>query len=121
MKCVYPAVFTWDEESKTYSVNFPDIEGCFTYGYNLPEAFDYAADVLPLMLEGIEEDGLPVPKASKLEDIKLEDKNSFAQYIYADTELYRDILNLRKILDMKKRNKAIKVKRIKRKRTEVSL
>ena len=121
MKCVYPAIFRWDEESKTYSVNFPDIEGCFTYGYSLSEAMEYAADVLPLMLEGLEEDGLPIPKASKIEDIKLEDKNSFVQYIHADTTLYRDLLNLRKILEMKKRYKASKVKRFKKRRTEVSL
>lgn len=106
MKCIYPAIFTWDEESKTYSVDFPDIEGCFTYGYDLPEAFDYAADVLPLMLSGLEEDNQPIPNPSKIEDIKLDDKNSFAQYIYADTELYRDLLQLRKILEIKKRNKA---------------
>ena len=118
MKCIYPAVFTWDEESKTYSVDFPDIEGCFTYGYSLTEAFDYAADVLNLMLWDAEKCGDPIPKASKLEDIKLEDKNSFAQYIYADTTLYRDLLNLRKILDMKKRNKANRFRKIKK---EVSL
>ena len=111
MKCVYPAIFRWDEESNTYSVKFPDIEGCFTYGCTLTEAFDYAADALPLMLEGIENDKLPIPKPSKLEDIKLEDKNSFVQYVYADTELYRDILNLRKILELKKRNKAKKLKK----------
>lgn len=110
MKCIYPAVFTWDEESKTYFVNFPDIEGCFTYGYTLTEAFDYAADVLPLMLGSFEDDKEPIPTPSKLEDIKLDDKNSFAQYIYADTELYRDLLHLRKILDMKKRAKAKKLK-----------
>ena len=120
MKCVYPAVFKWDAKSKTYAVNFPDIEGCFTYGYNLPEAFDYAADVLNLTLEGLEEDGFSIPKASRIEDIKLEDKNSFAQYIYADTELYGDLLKLRKILDMKKRNKAKRFSQ-KHKRMEVSL
>ena len=63
------------------------------------------------MLEGIENDKLPIPKPSKLEDIKLEDKNSFVQYVYADTELYRDILNLRKILELKKRNKAKRLKK----------
>ncbi len=111
MKCIYPAVFTWDKDTQTYAVNFPDIEGCFTYGYNLPEAFDYAADVLPLMLGCLEEDNKPIPKASKIEDIKLDDKNSFAQYIYADTELYRELVQLRKILDMKKRNKAKKFRK----------
>lgn len=106
MKCIYPAVFRWDEESQTYSVKFPDADNWFTYGYSLGEAIDYATDVLNLMLSGAEESGEPIPKASKLEDIKITDKNSFAQYIYADTELYRDLLELRKILDMKKRNKA---------------
>lgn len=111
MKCIYPAVFTWDEASKTYSVDFPDIEGCFTFGYTLPEALDYAADVLPLMLCGLEEDKQPIPKASKLEDIKLEDENSFAQYIYADTELYRELLQLKKILELKKKAKAKKLRK----------
>lgn len=111
MKCIYPAVFTWDEESKTYSVHFPDMENCFTYGYTLAEAIDYADDVLNLMLWDAEKCGDPIPKASKLEDIKLDDKNSFAQYIYADTELYGDLLQLRKILDMKKRNKAKKFRK----------
>ena len=106
MKCIYPAVFRWDEESQTYSVKFPDADNWFTYGYSLGEAIDYATDVLNLMLSGAEESGESIPKASKLEDIKITDKNSFAQYIYADTELYRDLLELRKILDMKKRNKA---------------
>ena len=106
MKCIYPAVFRWDEESQTYSVKFPDADNWFTYGYSLGEAIDYATDVLNLMLSGAEESGEPVPKASRLEDIKITDQNSFAQYIYADTELYREMLQLKKILDMKKRNKA---------------
>ena len=106
MKYVYPAVFTWYEPEKVYIVKFPDADNWITDGYSLGEAIDYATDVLNLMLSGAEESGEPIPKASKLEDIKITDKNSFAQYIYADTELYRDLLELRKILDMKKRNKA---------------
>jgi len=50
MRCIYPAVFTGDEESKTYLVHFPDMENGFTFGYTLTEAVDYAADVLNLML-----------------------------------------------------------------------
>ena len=106
MKYVYPAVFRWDEESQTYSVKFPDADNWITDGYSLGEAIDYATDVLNLMLSAAEESGESIPKASKLEDIKITDKNSFAQYIYADTELYREMLQLKKILDMKKRNKA---------------
>ena len=115
MKCVYPAVFTWNDKDKVYLVNFPDIEGCFTFGYTLTEALDNANDVLPLMLS----DDDPIPKASKLEDIKIEDKNSFVQYVYADTELYRDLLQLRKILEIKKKIKAKKIRR--NKKTEANL
>jgi len=106
MKYVYPAVFTWYEPEKIYIVNFPDADNWFTDGYSLGEAIEYATDVLNLMLLSAEESGDTIPKASELEDIKLEDKNSFAQYVYADTELYKELLELRKILDMKKRAKA---------------
>ncbi|MBQ3727170.1 MAG: type II toxin-antitoxin system HicB family antitoxin [Selenomonadaceae bacterium] len=118
MKYVYPAVFTWYEPERIYIVTFPDADNWFTDGYSLSEALEYATDVLNLMLWDAEKCGDPIPEASKLEDIKLEDKNSFAQYIYADTELYGDLLNLRKILDMKKRNKANRFRKIKK---EVSL
>ncbi|MBQ6006411.1 MAG: type II toxin-antitoxin system HicB family antitoxin [Selenomonadaceae bacterium] len=124
MKYDYPAIFTWHEQEKIYTVTFPDADNWFTDGYSLSEAMEYAADVLNLMLWDAEKFGDPIPKASKIEDIKLEDKNSFVQYVHADTELYEDWLNLlqlRKILDMKKRYKASKVKRFKKRRTEVSL
>ena len=111
MKYVYPAVFTWYDPEKVYIVTFPDADNWFTDGYSLGEAIEYATDVLNLMLCDAEESGDPIPKASKIEDIKLDDKNSFAQYIYADTELYRELLQLRKILDMKKRNKAKKFRK----------
>lgn len=111
MKCVYPAVFTWHEPEKVYIVTFPDADNWFTDGYSISEAIEYATDVLNLMLCDAEENGEPIPAPSKIEDIKLSDKNSFAQYIYADTELYRDMLRLRKILDMKKRNKAKKFRK----------
>jgi len=110
MTYIYPAVFTWYEPEKVYLVSFPDADNWFTEGYTLKEAIDYATDVLNLMLCGAEDDGIPIPKASKIEDIKLDDKNSFVQYVYADTELYRELLQLRKILDIKKRLKAKKVK-----------
>ena len=121
MKYDYPAIFTWHEQEKIYTVTFPDADNWFTDGYSLSEAMEYAADVLNLMLWDAEKCGDPIPKASKIEDIKLEDKNSFVQYIYADTELYRDLLNLRKILDMKKRNKVKRFKKVKKVKKEVSL
>lgn len=109
MQCVYPSIFKWDDNEKVYLVSFPDVEGCLTFGYTKSDAYNYATDALNLMLSDAEESGEPIPKASNLEDIKLDDKNSFVQYVYADTELYRELLQLRKILDIKKRLKAKKV------------
>ena len=111
MKYVYPAIFTWHEDEKVYIVKFPDADNWFTYGDSLAEAIDYATDVLNLMLWDAEECGEPIPTPSKLEDIKIEDKNSFAQYVYADTELYADLVQLRKILELKKINKAKRFKK----------
>ena len=108
MKYIYPAIFTWIESDKIYMVDFPDIEGCFTYGYNLPEAFEYATDVLNLALKSAEEDGDEIPPASKVEDIKLPDEKSFAQYIFADTDTYKKFLKFVKQMERKKIKRAEK-------------
>ena len=49
MKYAYPAVFT-PEEKGMYSVNFPDLESCYTCGENLAEALVMAEDVLAMTL-----------------------------------------------------------------------
>ena len=45
MKYVYPAIFA-AEGNNTYSVYFPDLEGCYTCGDNLEDALYMAEDVL---------------------------------------------------------------------------
>lgn len=106
MKCVYPAIFTWYEPEKIYMVDFPDLEGCFTYGYSLPEAFEYATDVLNLMLWDVKEKDLP--PATKLEDVKLPDAKSFAQYIFADTEAHKKFVKFVKLMERQKIKRAEK-------------
>ena len=44
-KYVYPAVFT-PEEDGGYSINFPDIEGCFTQGENLADGMAMALSLI---------------------------------------------------------------------------
>ncbi len=106
MKCIYPAIFTWIESDKIYMVDFPDIEGCFTYGYSLPEAFEYAADILNLMLWDIDEKNLP--PATKLEDIKPHDSNSFVQYIFADPKEYKKYVKYVRLMETNKIKRAEK-------------
>lgn len=106
MKCIYPAIFSWVESDKVYSVKFPDIEGCFTYGENLTEAFEMAADVLNLMLWDVKEKDLP--PATKLEDVKLPDENSFAQYIFADPNEHKRYVKYVRHMEMNKIKRAEK-------------
>ena len=53
MKYMFPAVFTPEEDGK-YSINFPDLEGCYTCGDNLEDGIKMASDVLRMVLCGYE-------------------------------------------------------------------
>ena len=94
-KYVYPAVFE-PESGGAYSVYFPDIEGCYTAGENLAEAFEMAEDALALMLYQYEHDGKKLPSVSRLEDVKPEN-NSFVNYIVCDTIKYQKRYNTKAV------------------------
>ena len=101
MQYVYPAVFTYYEKEKVYLVDFPDDESWFTEGYSLIDAMKNAADLLNLAMWSAEKYGDKIPRASKLEDIELPDKG-FAQYIFADTEAYAQMMSYRKLVEAEK-------------------
>ncbi len=56
MKYVYPAVFT-PEDNGQFSVNFPDLESCYTCGDDLGDALYMAEDVLAMTLVSYEDKG----------------------------------------------------------------
>lgn len=60
---VFPAIFKKDGE--TYMVTFPDLDGCFSAGENLAEAYLNARDALALYLH--DNDNVPAP--SNAEDV----------------------------------------------------
>ena len=66
----YPAIFTY-EDGREIAVEFPDLN-CATSGIDEQDAFLSARELLGCVLNGLEEDGEVVPKASKLCDIKVE-------------------------------------------------
>jgi predicted RNase H-like HicB family nuclease len=88
-KYVYPAVFT-PEDGGQYSVNFPDLQNCFTSGENLSDAIDMAQDVLCLMLYDAEESGAEIPAASDISKISAP-AGCFASLIACDTLEYRKL------------------------------
>lgn len=85
MKYVYPAVFT-PEENGQISVNFPDLESCYTCGDDLGDALYMAEDVLAMTLVSYENNSTPIPTPSK--KLSLED-GEFQNFIVCDTDSYR--------------------------------
>ena len=86
-KYVYPAVFT-PEEKGMYSVNFPDIEGCYTCGDDLSDTIYMAEDVLAFVLYDYERDEKDIPTPSSPDSIALS-AGEFVNYIACDTLVYQ--------------------------------
>jgi len=87
MKYAYTAIFT-PEDNGLYSVNFPDLQGCYTSGDDMSDAVYMAQDVLNLTLYDLEFEKKPIPKASRPQDIKTTG-DQFTSVIAVDTETYR--------------------------------
>ena len=64
----YIALIHKDADSD-YGVSFPDLPGCVSAGVTLDEARAFAEEALALHLEGLVEDGEPVPEPSTLEAV----------------------------------------------------
>jgi predicted RNase H-like HicB family nuclease len=58
-----------------FGVSFPDLPGLATAGTTLDEARDMAEEALAFHLEGMAEDGEPIPEPSSLEDIMSKPEN----------------------------------------------
>ena len=85
-KYCFPAVFT--PEDGGYSVDFPDLEGCYTCGDSLPEALEMAKDVLSMMLTQMEDERKLIPAPGGVEDTPHE-PGEFVSLVLADTAAYR--------------------------------
>lgn len=94
----YPALFLKEKNSENYTVIFPDLEGCISCGDNLNDAFKMAQDALGAYLFEYYTKPNEIPKASRIDEIKLkldeEDKNyflyneSFKNYVSIDLAEY---------------------------------
>ena len=66
---IYPAVLKFEDDS--ILVEFPDLDGCITFGESEEEALFNAKEALEGYLYALERDGLEIPPASKLKDFGL--------------------------------------------------
>lgn len=76
----YPIVIHKDPESD-FGVTVPDLPGCFSAGSTLDEALSMAREAIELHLEGLMEEGYPVPEPSPLDQHK--DNPDFADGMWA--------------------------------------
>lgn len=90
-KYIYPAIFTPEENGK-FSINFPDIDGCYTCGDDLADGIEMAQDALALMLTHLEDEKKEIPAASPINDI-IVSNDEFTNYISCDTTMYRRLMN----------------------------
>jgi predicted RNase H-like HicB family nuclease len=58
-----------------FGVSFPDFPGAVTAGSTLDEARAMAEEALALHVEGMTEDGEPIPEPSSLEDVMSDPEN----------------------------------------------
>jgi predicted RNase H-like HicB family nuclease len=81
------------DSGSDFGVDFPDFAGCVTAGRDLEEARRMAAEALALHVEGMQEDGDPLPKPSSLDDImrNLANHDAVAFLVDVTTEPSRSV------------------------------
>jgi predicted RNase H-like HicB family nuclease len=70
----YIALIHKDADSD-FGVSFPDLPGCVTAGLDLDDAQRMAEEALALHLDGLEEDGDPIPEPASLETVMADQEN----------------------------------------------
>lgn len=84
MKLIYPAIFTKEED--VYYVEFPDLEGCQSFGDTFEETFENSKEALVGFCLTFLENGKSLPKPTPLDKIKVEE-NSFTSIIETNTSI----------------------------------
>jgi predicted RNase H-like HicB family nuclease len=65
---IFPAIFDYVEDG--ISVEFPDLQGCLTFGNDDQEALSMEREAMALHLYGIEEDNEQIPTPTKATSLK---------------------------------------------------
>ena len=86
-KISYPAIF--HEEDNSYWVEFPDLEGCFSSGETIEEAFENAKEALGLYLDRDDDTyNRIINKPSSIKDVCLRNPSSVVMFVEYDSLEY---------------------------------
>ena len=102
MAFVYPALFHANADG-SYTITYPDLPGCISEGKSLDNAMYMAQDALTQWIDCTLEEKEPLPPASRLQDIPVED-GSFVNLIRAelkDNHAVRRTVSIPKWMDEK--------------------
>lgn len=89
----YIALIHKDAESD-YGVSFPDFPGCVTAGSDMDEARAMAGEALAMHIEGLAEDGEPIPEPSSLEAVMQDLVNREAVAILVNAEVKAKVVRV---------------------------
>lgn len=94
MLFVYPAIF--HKEDNTYWVEFPDLEGCHTYGSTINETMKEAQEALAAYLLTLLEQEKAIAAPSDISAINVND--GFTSLVSCDINQYNDTRAVKKTL-----------------------
>lgn len=94
MLFVYPAVF--HKEADAYWVEFPDLEGCHTYGSSITEAMESAQEALGGYVLTLLEQNKKLASPSDISTLHAED--GFSSLVSCDINQYKDTKAVKKTL-----------------------
>ncbi len=57
-------------DNARYSVGFPDLPGCVSVGDSVDDAVRHGSEALAFHVEGLVDDGEPIPPPRSIDDIK---------------------------------------------------
>jgi antitoxin HicB len=94
MLFVYPAIFHKEEDA--YWVEFPDLEGCHTYGSSVNETMEAAQEALTAYLLTLLEQKKEIAAPSDISAIHTDD--GFSSLVSCDINQYKDTKAVKKTL-----------------------
>ena len=94
MLFVYPAIFHKEDDS--YWVEFPDLEGCHTYGSSINETMEAAQEALAAYLLTLLEQEKVIAVPSDISAIHVDD--GFSSLVSCDINQYKDTKAVKKTL-----------------------
>ncbi len=94
MLFVYPAIF--HQENNSFWVEFPDLEGCHTYGSSITETMEAAQEALAAYILTLLEQEKDIASPSDISDFHVED--GFPSLVSCDINQYKDTKAVKKTL-----------------------